>query len=333
MVNPNPFNVRFYSKLGQRGSFAAIMGEIAAQDDDLVVMTADLTTLTGLTQFREKFPDQFINAGIAEQNMVGVAAGMAKEGKNVFVTTYSNFLAMRSYEQIRIQLGYMKSNVKVIGTGSGLAMGMSGNTHYGMEDLSLMRAIPNLMVVSPADGLETVKAIKKAAHHKGPMYIRLSGALRNPIVYDEDYEFEFGKGILLRKGTDISIIATGTMVHESLVAAEILSDNGISASVIDMHTIKPLDTAMIKDVCCQTDLVVTVEEHSVIGGLGGAVAEYLSEISYRPRQVKIGIPDAFQRVGDYQYLLKENNLTGPQIADRIHEEYGDDGESEPNMIR
>ena len=183
MDNPNPFNVRFLSKLGQRGSFGMIMKEIAAQDEELVVMTADLATLTGLTRFKEKYPEQFINAGIAEQNMVGVAAGMAKEGKNVFVTTHSNFLAMRSYEQIRIQLGYLKSNVKVIGTGSGLAMGMFGNTHYGIEDLTLMRAIPNLMVVSPADGLETVKVIKEAALYQGPMFIRLSGAMKNPIVY------------------------------------------------------------------------------------------------------------------------------------------------------
>ena len=335
MVNPNTntnqFNVRFFSKLGQRGSFAMIMEELAAQDKELVVMTADLTTLTGLTRFKEKFPDQFINAGIAEQNMVGVAAGMAKEGKNVFITTYSNFLAMRSYEQIRVQLGYMKSNVKVIGTGSGLAMGMSGNTHYGMEDLSLMRAIPNVMVVSPADGLETVKAIKIAASYPGPMYIRLSGVMNNPVVYHEDYEFEFGKAILLRKGSDISIIATGTMVYESLAAAELLDENGISASVIDMHTIKPLDTAMIKNMCRHSGLIVTVEEHSVIGGLGGAVAECLSEIPYMPRQVRIGIPDTFQRVGDYQYLLKENNLTGPQIADRIREEYCNDEKNMPEM--
>jgi len=316
-----PLNARMYSKLGQRGSFAVAIEEIATLDNELVLMTADLTTLTGLTRFKDKFPNQLLNIGIAEQNMICIAAGMAKEGKNVFVTTYANFLAMRSYEQIRIQLGYMGFNVKVIGSGSGLAMGMSGNTHYGIEDIALMRAIPGLMVVSPADGAETVKVITEASKFLGPIYIRLSGAMNNPIVYTEEYQFEFGKAIQLRNGRDISIIATGTMVHESLIAADILHEKGISASVINMHTIKPLDTSIIQDICSHSKLIVSVEEHSVIGGLGGAIAEYLSEIPNTPRHIKIGIPDTFQKVGDYQYLLKENNLTGTQIANRINEEY------------
>jgi len=321
MATLTPLYARICSKLGQRGSFAIAIEEIAAQDNELVVMTADLTTLTGLSRFKEKFPKQFLNIGIAEQNMICIAAGMAKEGKNVFVTTYANFLAMRSYEQIRIQLGYMGFNVKVIGSGSGLAMGMSGNTHYGIEDIALMRAIPGLMVVSPADGAETVKVITEAAKYHGPIYVRLSGMMNNPIVYTEEYPFEFGKAIQLRNGSDVAIVATGTMVYESLIAADILRGKGISASVIDMHTIKPLDTLMIRDICIHSNLIVTVEEHSVIGGLGGAVAEYLSGIPNTPQHMKIGIPDTFQKVGDYQYLLKENNLTGSQIADRICEAY------------
>ncbi|MEI6293742.1 MAG: transketolase C-terminal domain-containing protein [Methanomicrobiales archaeon] len=311
-------NARMYSKLGQRGSFAIAIEEIAAQDNELMVMTADLSTLTGLTRFKEKFPNNFLNVGIAEQNMIGIAAGLAKEGKNVFVTTYSNFLAMRAYEQIRIQLGYMGFNVKIIGTGSGLAMGMSGNTHYGIEDIALMRAIPGLMVVSPSDGTETVKVIREAAKYPGPMYIRLGGTMNNPIVYTEDYHYEFGKAILLKTGNDVAIIASGTMVHGSLVAAEILlKERGISASVINMHTIKPLDTSIIHDICTHSKLIITVEEHSVIGGLGGAVAEYLSGIPNTPRQIKIGLPDTFQKVGDYQYLLEQNGLTGLQIANMI----------------
>jgi transketolase len=318
MTPHTSLNARMYSKLGQRGSFAIAIEEIAAHDKELMVLTADLTTLTGLTRFKEKFPEKFLNIGIAEQNMVGIAAGMAKEGKNVFITTYANFLAMRAYEQIRIQLGYMRLGVKVIGTGSGLAMGMSGNTHYGIEDIALMRAIPGLMVVSPADGTETTKVIKGAAEHHGPVYIRLSGTLNNPIVYTEDYPFEFGKAVLLKKGTDVSIIATGTMVHESLVAADILQkETGISASVINMHTIKPLDAVAIHGACKKSKLIVTVEEHSVIGGLGGAVAECISEIPDAPRCIKIGIQDTFQKVGDYQYLLEQNGLTGSQIAEKI----------------
>jgi transketolase len=317
MAPITPLNARIYSKMGQRGSFALAVEEIAAEDDELIVMTADLTTLTGLTRFKEKCSGKFLNIGIAEQNMICLAAGMAKEGKNVFVTTYSNFLAMRAYEQIRIQLGYMQFNVKVVGTGSGLAMGMSGNTHYGIEDIALMRAVPGLTVVSPADGTETVKIIREAAKCCRPIYIRLGGVLNNPIVYSEDYPFEFGKAVMLRKGEDVAIIATGTMVHEAIKAAETLQVMGINATVIDMHTIKPLDTAMIRQVCKNVKLIVTVEEHSFIGGLGSAVAEYVSEILDMPPLMKIGIPDAFLKVGDYRYLLEQTGLTGPQIAEKI----------------
>jgi len=316
-----PLQARIYSKLGMRGSFSMAANEIASYDNELVIITADLASLTGLTRFKEKFPAQFLNVGIAEQNMIGIAAGMAKEGKNVFVTTYANFLAMRAYEQIRIQLGYMGMNVKVVGSGSGLAMGMSGNTHYGIEDLSLMRAIPGLVVISPADGAETVKAVLEVSQYQGPVYIRLSGAMNNPVVYTQEYLFTIGKGVLLRKGDNVSIIATGTMVYESLIAANLLDKQGISSSVINIHTIKPLDTTIIHEICLHSNLIVTVEEHTVIGGLGGAVSEYLSEFSGTPRQVKIGLPDTFQKVGDYPYLLKENSLTGSQIADRISREY------------
>ena len=313
----NPLNARMYSKLGQRGSFALTLEEIAAQDDELMVLTADLATLTGLTRFKEKYPRKFLNVGIAEQNMIGIAAGMAKEGKTVFATTYSNFLAMRSYEQIRNHLGYMNFNVKVIGSGSGFAMGMSGNTHYGIEDLALMRAIPGLMVISPADGGETMKAVRSAAEYSGPVYIRLSGAMNVPTVYHEEYPFKLGKSVLLRNGTDIAIIATGTMVYPALEAAKTLESRGISASVSDMHTIKPLDTDAIDTTCGNSKLIVTVEEHSIIGGLGGAVAEYLCSRASAPRQLIIGMPDAFQKPGDYQYLLEQNGLTAPQIAEKI----------------
>ena len=313
----NPLNARMYSKLGQRGSFALTMEEIAAQDDELMLMTADLATLSGLTRFREKFPEKFLNVGIAEQNMIGIAAGMAKEGKTVFATTYSNFLAMRSYEQIRNHLGYMQFNVKVIGSGSGFAMGMSGNTHYGIEDIALMRAIPGLMVVSPADGGETMKAVCEAAKYQGPVYIRLSGVMNAPVVYHDEYQFELGKSVPLRTGKDIAIIATGSMVYPALEAAKILESRGISASVVNMHTIKPLDTGAIDIACATSQLIVTVEEHSVVGGLGGAVAEYLCGRASAPRQLIIGMPDVFQKAGDYQYLLEQNSLTGPQIAEKV----------------
>lgn len=291
--------------------------DLGASMDTLMVMAADLATLSGLDRFKGTYPDKFMNMGIAEQNMTGVAAGMAKEGYTVFITTYANFLAMRSYEQIRLHLGYMGLNVKVIGTGSGLAMGMSGNSHYGIEDVALMRAVPGLTVISPADGVEIVKTITAVAAFKGPVYVRLTGTLNNPIVYADDYDFQIGKAVTLKKGHDIAIIATGTMVYESLEAAKILESRGVSATVVDMHTIKPLDTSVIDVACAGMKMIVTVEEHGVVGGLGGAVAEYKSTLAHAPKQLFIGLPDKFGKVGEYKYLLKKYGLTADQIAERI----------------
>jgi len=313
----NSASARMLSRLGHRGSFAVTLLELAELDDKLMVMTADLTTLTGLERFKNNYPDKLINIGIAEQNMIGIAAGMAKEDFNVFVTTYSNFLTMRSYEQIRLHLGYMGFNVTVVGTGSGLSMGMSGNSHYGIEDMALMRAIPGLTVLSPADGVEIVKATIAAAKYKGPVYIRLTGAMNSNIVYREDYDFEIGKAITLKEGKDVTIIATGTMVYESLTAAQILEQQGISTAVVNMHTIKPLDISVISNACKSSQLIVTVEEHSVVGGLGGAVAEAKTTIPNAPRQLLIGLPDKFGKVGEYEYLLNKYGLTGVQIAEKI----------------
>lgn len=314
-------NARFLSMLGHRGTFSIMMTELAEQMDNLIVMTADMGYLTGLEKFKQKYPEQFYNVGIAEQNMIGIAAGLAKAGNIIFATTYANFITMRSYEQIRLNLGYMKFNVKVVGTGGGLSMGMSGNSHYGLEDMALMRAIPNIMVVSPADGIEIAKTLLAAAKHEGPMYIRLSGALNQPSVYKEDYNFELGKAITLKEGTDLTIIATGTMVYESLKAAEELEAQGISVQVVNMHTIKPLDTQVIDKALKETKLIVTVEEHSIIGGLGSAVADYKSTKSTLVPQLKIGLPDEFGVVGEYKYLLEYYGLTAKHIAQRVKERY------------
>ena len=319
MVAINSANARVWSKLGSRGTFGAAMMELGQTSDNLMVLTADLSTTSGLDRFKNAYPEKFLNVGIAEQNMIGIAAGMAKEGKTVFATTFATFAAMRSYEQVRVHMGYMGLNVKVVGLASGMAMGMFGNTHYGIEDIALMRAVPGLTVLSPADGAEIVKTVIAAAEYQGPIYIRLTGAMNNPIVYKEDYDFTIGKAVTLREGTDITILATGTMVYESLIAAKLLEDNSISATVVNMHTIKPLDTSIIDRACKTTELIVTVEEHSVIGGLGGAVAEYKSRIANAPPQLFIGLPDMFGKNGDYKYLLEKYELTGKQIAQTIRE--------------
>lgn len=317
MIVINSINARTWSKLGSRGTFGQAIIDIADTVENLMVLTADLSTTSGLDRFKNKYPNNFLNVGIAEQNMIGIAAGMAKEGKTVFATTFSNFAAMRSYEQIRLNLGYMGLNVKVVGLAGGMAMGMFGNTHYGIEDIALMRAVPGLTVLSPADGIEIVKTVKAAAEFNGPLYIRLSGAMNNPMVYTEDYHFEIGKAVTLKEGTEITIIATGTMVYESLMAAKILEAESISTGVVNMHTIKPLDTSIIDKACATSKLIVTVEEHGTIGGLGGAVAEYKATLSNTPKQLFIGLPDKFGKAGEYKYLLNKYGLTGAQIAEKI----------------
>lgn len=318
-MNIEKFKPRVLSLLGHRGVFAVAMIELAEQYKNLAVITADLGSLSGLEKFKNVFPDKFYNVGIAEQNMIGIASGMAKEGRLVFATTYANFITMRSYEQIRMNLGYMGFNVKIVGTGGGLAMGMSGNSHYGIEDVALMRALPGMTIISPCDGMEIIKTLFAAAEYKGPIYIRLTGAMNSPIVHTVDYDFKIGKAITMKEGKDITIIATGTMTYVSLEAAKILETKGVSATVINMHTIKPIDTEIIDKACSESSLIVTVEEHSIVGGLGGAVAEYKSSLKNTPPQLFIGLPDKFGKVGEYGFLLEKYRLTPDKIAETILE--------------
>lgn len=317
MLEITSSNARQWSRLGSRGVFGQAILALAESKQNLMVLSADLGNSSGLDRFKNAYAEKFLNVGIAEQNMIGVAAGLAKEGFVVFVTSFAPFLSMRSSEQIRMNLGYMNMNVKAVALGSGVAMAYLGNSHYGIEDAAIMRSIPNLTVVSPADCAEIVKTVFAAAEFEGPMYIRLTGAANNPAVYKEDYQFEIGKAITLRKGADITIIANGTMVYESLEAAKLLDAGGISTAVVNMHTIKPLDIAVIDEAVASSKLIVTVEEHSVIGGLGGAIAEYKATIRNAPPQLIIGLPDMFGKAGDYRYLLEKYGLVAEKIAQRI----------------
>ena len=314
-------NARQWSRLGSRGVFGQAILSLAETKKDLMVLSADLGSSSGLSRFKNAFPDKFINIGISEQNMIGVAAGLAKEGSVVFATSFAPFIAMRASEQIRMNMGYMDLNIKAVAIGSGIAMAFLGNSHYGIEDASIMRSIPNLTVVSPADCGEIVKTVFAAAEYEGPMYIRLTGEANNPVVYKEDYNFEIGKAITLREGSEITIIANGTMVYESLEAAKILELEGLSATVVNMHTIKPLDTSVIDKAVASSKLVVSVEEHSVIGGLGGAISEYKTSLRNAPPQLIIGLPDKFGKVGEHRYLLEKYGLTAKQIAEKIVKQY------------
>jgi transketolase len=293
--------------------------DLAENRPDLMVLSADLGNSSGLDRFSRLFPDQFVNVGIAEQNLVGVAAGLAKEGYTVFASSFAPFIAMRASEQVRMNLGYMQFNVKTVGIGSGVAMGFLGNSHFGIEDAAVMRAIPGMTVVTPADCGEIMKVVNAAADHIGPMYIRLTGGPNNPIVYSEEYEYILGKAIQLREGSDVAIIANGSMVARSLSSADLLEKEQVSVSVFNFHTIKPLDFDCLSRIATKHRKVIVVEEHSVVGGLGGAIAEHW--ITYEnPPQVRIlGLPDYFGKTGEYEFLLERYGLTASGIAASIRE--------------
>jgi len=280
------------------------------------VLTSDLCVFSGLERFKGKFPERFYNVGIAEQNMVGVAAGFAKEGFVPFATTYATFASMRCADQVKVNMGYMALPIKLVGLTAGFAVSALGATHMSLEDISVMRSIPNVTVLSPADCTATVKAVIAAATCPGPVYLRLSGPMPNPIVYKGDCPFEVGRANTLRDGTDITIIATGSMVYQSLKAAELLEKDGISAEVVDMHTIRPLDEDVIAR-SIDRKLVVTVEEHSVIGGLGSAVAERLACRSRHPRLVMIGHEGRYPLAGAYTDLIRQDGLDAESVHRKI----------------
>lgn len=316
MIEISKRNAKLWSRLGARATYGQAILEMARQRDDFYVMSADLCQSSGLFKFREEFPDRFINSGIAEQNLIGVAAGLAKDGTCIFASSFAPFVTMRACEQVRMNMGYMHLNIKTVGLGSGLIMAQLGNSHYGIEDGSVMRAIPGMTVVNPADGVEIMKTIEAFCDYPHPAYLRLTGGPGLPIVHEGDIDFQIGKAIKLCEGKDIAIVACGTMVYYAKKAAEILMEKGIDATVIDMHTIKPIDQDAI-DAELGKRLLVTVEEASVVGGLGSAVAEYIASKIQKPAQLMLGIKDTFPHAGTYQYLLEQCRLTSEQIADDI----------------
>ena len=272
MTDFSSVNIRTWSRLGSCGAFGTAALELPEINDKIVILTADLRTFSGLDRFGAKYPDRLYNVGIAEQNMVGVAAGLAKEGFVPFATTYATFASMRCADQIKVNMGYMKLPVKLVGLTAGYSVGILGATHISLEDIAVIRSIPNITILSPADCTATITAVAAAAETDTPVYLRLSGTMNNPVVYKEDFNFEIGRAITLRDGSDVAVIATGTMVYNALKAAEKLEENSLSVKIIDMHTIRPIDIEAIQS-ACSAKLLVTVEEHGVSGGLGGAVAE------------------------------------------------------------
>lgn len=312
--------VKRWSRIGQRATFGLAMVELAGQRDDLIVMTADVSTSAGLERFRSTYPKQFFDMGISEQNMMGVATGLASMGNCVFTTTFAPFQTMRCLEQIRVNLGYMNTKVCMVGLASGLYHSYLGNTHCCIEDIGVLRSIPGITILSPADGAEVVKCVETASAWNRPVYIRLSGGSPMPAVYQDDFEFTIGKGIILREGVDVTLVATGTMVARALETALALQDDDISCTVIDMHTIKPLDTHVLskyKD----GKLIVTMEEHNVIGGLGSAVAEYLSGAEHQGKHLFLGIKDFYPHGTDYETVMDRCGLSVDKMVHEIRDRY------------
>ena len=311
-----PSEIRTMSMLGQRGVLGVTLDKIAKENDKIFALSADLRNTSGLDRFANNFPDRFFNVGIAEQNLVGVAAGLADSGYSVFATTFANFASLRACEFVRHYMGYMRSPIKLVGFGAGFAMELFGNTHYAVEDISALRAVSNLTIISPADGLETAKTVAALVDYDAPVYLRLTGTANMPIVYKNDYVFQIGKADILNSSGEIALIACGSMVANALEAAKTLENQDLSCTVVNMHTIKPLDTEAL-DRLLDKKLIVTVEEHSVIGGLGSAVAEYLSEKDNAPALLRLGVAQGYKKAGSYKYMLEQNGLLPQQIADRI----------------
>ena len=303
-------------KIATRESYGNALAELGAQNPNIVVLDADLAGATKTGVFKKAFPERHIDCGIAEGNMMGVAAGLATCGKIPFASSFAMFAAGRAFEQIRNSIGYPHLNVKIGATHAGISVGEDGATHQCNEDIAIMRTIPGMTIICPADDVEARAAVKAAAEYVGPVYMRF-GRLAVPVINDEaNYKFEIGKGITLKEGKDVTIIATGLEVNESLEAAKLLEADGISAEVINIHTIKPLDKELVVASAKKTGKVVTVEEHSVIGGLGGAVAEALSEEA-PTKMLRIGMMDKFGQSGPAKALIEYYGLDGKSIYETV----------------
>jgi len=304
--------------IATRTAFGEALVEIAKERNDIVVLDADVASSTKTSIFKEAFPDRFFEMGIAEQNMMGVAAGMATTKKIIpFAVTFAVFATKRACDQVSISIAYPKLNVKIVGSYGGIPTGKAGATHQAFEDIAIMRAIPNMTVIVPADAVEMKQAVRACVEYNGPVYLRCIRC-ETPVIFDENYKFEWNKGVILRDGKDITIVSTGIMTPEALVAANILAEGGINVRLIHLHTIKPIDKDILLKASIETAHIVTVENHSIIGGLGGAVAEVLSESE--PALIKrIGIEDKFGESGSLDDLFTKYGLTCENIVKEVKE--------------
>lgn len=314
------------NKMTQREIYGLVLTELGEQHPEIVGLSADLAKSTKIGDFGDRFPERFFNVGIAEQNLFGMAAGMAKAGLLPFVSTFSVFATLRAGEFLRTDLCYQNLNVKVIATHGGTSFGSAGTTHHSIEDLALLRAIPNLTLIVPADGFETAKALRACMEIKGPVYIRIGRGFEPPVYESENYDFAIGKAIELRPGTDVTVIACGATVYHAIEASQMLEREGISVRVIDMHTLKPLDADAILRAISETRRIITVEDHNQIGGLGGAVADVIASSGKGCAFDKLGIPDTFCSHGYPEDLMHVYGIDTDGIAGKIREVLGRDFE-------
>ena len=321
MLEINKKNIRIWSMLGMRRVVGLALKDIAEQDENFLFTTADLGRYFGVGELQNLYPDKVVNLGIAEQNLIGASSGLQNEGFHVWAATYATFITARALDQVRVNLGLMNLGVKLIGAAGGMSDGNFSATHMALEDLADMRAIPNITVISPADGLELVKAMEALRHFEGPAYIRLTGRAGIPIIYKEDYDFEIGKAVCVKDdGKDIAIVATGTILSTALNVAEDLDELDIKCKVIDMHTIKPLDTVILDEIA-NCKMVVTVEEHMKIGGLGSAISEYYAELSHKPVLQILAVNDFYPDAREYEDLLDNCGLSRNKIKVQIEQKY------------
>ena len=302
-------------KKSTRQAYGEALAKLGKEKENVVVLEADLSKSTMTAYFKKEFPERHINVGIAEADLIGTAAGFATTGKIPFASTFALFAAGRAYDQIRNSVAYPKLNVKICPTHAGVSLGEDGGSHQSVEDLALMRAIPGMVVLSPADAVETEKMIFAAAEYEGPVYVRL-GRLNTPVLFDDNYKFEIGKAVTLTEGNDVAILATGLMVYEATEAAKQLAEQGIKARVVNVSTIKPLDEETILKAAKECKFIVTSEEHSVIGGLGSAVSEFLSE-NHPTKVIKHGIQDVFGQSADGDTMLNNYKLRAKDIVEVV----------------
>ena len=317
MIDYSNETINKWARLGMRKAFGEILSEIADDDPDLLVLAADVASSGNLSVFNNRHPDQFFNIGIAEQNMTGIACGLAKEGNTVFFIFFSPFVSLRNYEAIRTLIGYMHLNVKIVALAGGMSLSVQGNTHYTLEDIALMCSIPGMTVLSPADVKEEAKCLEYMAANEGPMYLRLTGIDGSPVLLKEDDPLWPEVPSILREGEDIAILSTGSITSECIRTARLLKKEGLSCAVYDTCRLKPINREWVKSMFADYRLVVTVEEHFAVNGLGSIISNINSQMDQPGKMLIIGIDDMFPHVGDYAWLLENNHINAAHLRDRI----------------